>query len=142
MNYNEMYSQIIALKKMPLTAKNLQILISAIGEFPDALTIYKNNFMDERQTQKMLELEANGSAIAKHIIEHSEMTIRTTNSPELTYKYYGYVRIITPYVLDQLIDEVSNRIQLENEYSRVYNVESPIKQQEDELTLNELQQFC
>lgn len=142
MNYNEMYSQIIALKKMPLTAKNLQILISAIGEFPDALTIYKNNFMDESQTQKMLELGANGSAIAKHIIEYSEMNIRTTNSLELTYKYYGYVRIITPYVLDQLIDEVSNRIQLENEYSRVYNVESPIKQQEDELTLNELQQFC
>ena len=52
------------------------------------------------------------------------------------------MRIITPYVLDQLIDEVSNRIQLENEYSRVYNVGSPIKQQEDELTLNELQQFC
>lgn len=142
MNYNEMYNQIIALKKMPLTAKNLQILISTIGEFPDALAIYKNTFMDERQAQKMLELSANGSAIAKHIIEHSEMTIRATNSPELTYKYYGYVRIITPYVLDQLIDEVSNRIQLENEYSRVYNVESPIKQQEDELTLNELQQFC
>ena len=142
MDYEELYCQLMILKKAPMNERNIQFLIRTIGEFPDALEIYKNHFANEQQIQKMISNGVNGAAAAQHILENSQIEIRTSNSLELTYKYYGYVRSITPQLLDQLIDEVANRIQLENEYSRVAGVNSPMQEQEDELTLNELQQFC
>lgn len=142
MDYEELYRQLMILKKAPMSERNIQFLIRTIGEFPDALEIYKNHFANEQQIQKMISNGVNGAAAAQHILENSQIEIRTSNSLELTYKYYGYVRSITPQLLDQLIDEVVNRIQLENEYSRVAGVNSPMQEQEDELTLNELQQFC
>lgn len=142
MDYEELYHQLMILKKESMNEKNIQFLIRTIGEFPDALEIYKNHFANEKQIQKMIANGVNGAAAAQHILENGQIEIRTSNSLELTYKYYGYVRSITPQLLDQLIDEVANRIQLENEYSRVAGVNSPMQEQEDELTLNELQQFC
>lgn len=142
MDYEELYRQLMILKNAPMNEKNIQFLIRTIGEFPDALEIYKNHFSNEQQIKKMISNGVNGAAAAQHILENSQIEIRTSNSLELTYKYYGYVRSITPQLLDQLIDEVANRIQLENEYSRVAGVNSPMQEQEDELTLNELQQFC
>lgn len=66
---------------------------------------------------------------------------RTKNSLELTYRYYGYVRPITPAILNQVIDDVATRVQLENEYARTVHAPSPQDEKEDQLTLNELGQF-
>ena len=58
-----------------------------------------------------------------------------------TYRYYGYVKPITPAILNQVIDDVATRVQLENEYARTVHAPSPQDEKEDQLTLNELGQF-
>ena len=43
--------------------------------------------------------------------------------------------------LNQVIDDVATRVQLENEYARTVHAPSPQDEKEDQLTLNELGQF-
>lgn len=71
----------------------------------------------------------------------NQCELRTKNSLELTYRYYGYVKPITPAILNQVIDDVATRVQLENEYARTVHAPSPQDEKEDQLTLNELGQF-
>jgi len=117
--------------------QRVTLLITTIGEFPDALELYKNTFLNEKQAEELIRNGINGWAATQHILSKCE--IRTPNSTELSYKYYGYVRPITPRLLDQFIDMVANRVQLEKEYGEAAYLDAPKNEKEDELTLQELE---
>ena len=73
------------------------------------------------------------------------MEIRTTNSGDLTYKFYGHNKKLTAVELDQMIDLVSDYIQRQHEIAKwieeKYGTISEVATiQEEETTLNELEQ--
>ncbi|MDY4869372.1 MAG: hypothetical protein SO150_03400 [Faecalicoccus sp.] len=140
MEYHEMYNQLMMIKKNPMgmsMKQRVTLLITTVGEFPDALELYKNTFLNEKQAEELIRNGINGWAATQHILSKCE--IRTPNSTELSYKYYGYVRPITPRLLDQFIDMVANRVQLEKEYGGAAYLDAPKNEKEDELTLQELE---
>lgn len=96
-------------------------------------------FLTPDQVKNLQRFGINGKQASQYILNQCEL--RTKNSLELTYRYYGYVRPITPAILNQVIDDVATRVQLENEYARTVNAPSPQDEKEDQLTLNELGQF-
>lgn len=139
MEYDVYFNQLMYLKNNTknLTDKaRLQQLIRMIGNHPDALQMYKDMFLSPQQANQLVQLGINGSAVAKNILENCE--IRTTNSTEIAYRYYGYAKKITPATLNQFIDDIATRIQLENEYSRTAHIHSPQEEKEDELVLDEI----
>ncbi len=139
MEYDVYFNQLMYLKNNTknLTDKaRLQQLIRMIGNHPDALQMYKDMFLSPQQANQLVQLGMNGSAVAKNILENCE--IRTTNSTEIAYRYYGYAKKITPATLNQFIDDIATRIQLENEYSRTAHIHSPQEEKEDELVLDEI----
>lgn len=141
MDYENMYKQLQMIKKNPYHMSQKQrliMLITTLGEHPEAIYMYKDLFISPSQLARLQAQGISGWSLTQHILSHCEIV--TSNSTELTYKYYGYVRRITPALMDQLIDEVATRIQLEKEYAESLN-KTRLKQ-EDELTLGELQQFC
>ena len=139
MDYNDMYNQISYLKKnrnkIELTER-LKKIIAIIGEHPDALHLFENWFLDSNQVKQLENHRINHVALTQSILTGCKIT--TSNSCDLTYKFYGYCKTITPDSLDQLIDEVATRIQLEREYAMVAGRIPYVDQQEDELTLGEL----
>lgn len=137
--YEEIYNQLMYYRKNPkkLSEKErVRAIISLLGQQPNAIELYRDMFLDEQQIHSLYKNGINSMAIVKNI--ENEASIKTTNSSELTYSYYGYVKTITPATLNQFIDDVATRIQLENEYARTYHIESLQEEKEDELTLNEL----
>ena len=142
MYYDDMYNQISLLKKNKTKmAMNEQVkrIIMIIGEHPDAIHMFKNWFLDPVQVKELENSPMHNNSIVLNILNNCQ--IQTTNSNELTYKYFGYCKVITPEMMDQLIDAVATRIQLEQEYAKVLDVNPYIVREEDTLTLNELQEF-
>ncbi len=140
MDYENMLDQLYMVKKNPYHMSQKQrliVLLTTIGEHPEALYMYKDLFISPQQMDNLARQGINGWSLTQHILNNCEIV--TSNSAELTYKYFGYVRRITPALMDQLIDEVATRIQLENEYAKTYHQMREPK--EDELTLGELSQF-
>lgn len=141
-DYDMMYERLMYLKK---NQNNLSLnertkkLIEEIGEHPDAFEMYKGVFLTPDQVKNLQRFGINGKQASQYILNQCEL--RTKNSLELTYRYYGYVKPITPAILNQVIDDVATRVQLENEYARTVNAPSPQDEKEDQLTLNELGQF-
>lgn len=143
MTYEEVYERLRNYKKglgRTLNKETIQELIEILSQHPDALNMIENVFLDSKQVQLIKDNQFSAETVLKHMAQN--LQIRTSNSLELTYKYYGYVRTITPAFLDQFIDEVMTRVQLESEYAEIANVEPYIEQQEEKTTMNELSQFC
>ena len=142
MYYDDMYNQISSLKKnrtkMTLN-EQVKRIIMIIGEHPDAIHMFKNWFMDPKQVKELENSPMHNNSLVLNILNNCQ--IQTTNSNELTYKYFGYCKVITPESMDQLIDAIATRIQLEKEYAQVLDVNPYIVREEDTLTLNELEQF-
>lgn len=139
MEYDGYYNQLMALKNNTLNLSEkarLEKLIQLIGNHPDALQMYRDMFLSSNQAKQLANLGNNGLAVSKNILENCE--IRTTNSTEISYRYYGYAKKITPATLNQFIDAIATRIQLENEYSRTAHIHSPQEEKEDELVLDEI----
>ena len=142
MEYSDYYNQLMYLKKnlkhLPEDERTRQ-LIQIIGYHPDALQIYKDMFLSNGQVNQLIQKGANGLAVSKDILNKAE--IKTPNSAEITYRYYGYCKTITPALLNQVIDDIATRIQLENEYSKVAHINSPQQEKEDVLVLDELCEY-
>lgn len=119
--------------------QKLVTIIVALGEHPDTLNMYVDRFISPQQMEMLQKQGLNGWSITQNILANCE--IKTSNSAELTYKYFGYVKVITSSFIDQLIDEVSTRIQLEKEYADVAHVYFMRDEQEEELTFGELEEF-
>ena len=142
MDYDEIFNEIMLLKRNPNRLdlnKRTKRLIQLIGEHPNSLELYQNIFLSPIQVKELQIKSINGYALSKYIVEHSE--IKTTNLSELTYNFYGYVRTITPAFLNQIIDDVATRLQLEKEYADIINESSRFSEREDELTLGEIEEF-
>lgn len=139
MDYDYIYSNMMYLKKNPnhlSLSERTKRLIKEISDYPDAYEIYKGLFLNSYQIKNLQALGINAKDASRFILNQCE--IRTSNSTELTYQYYGFVKTITPALLNQVIDDVTNRIQLENEYAKTAHVQSLQDEKEDELTMNEL----
>lgn len=139
MGYDVYYNQLMYLKnntKNLSEKERLEQLIQLIGNHPDALQMYRDMLLSPHQANQLAQLGNNGLAVSKNILENCE--IRTTNSTEIAYRYYGYAKRITPAILNQFIDDIATRIQLENEYSRSAHIHSPQEEKEDELVLDEI----
>lgn len=137
--YDDIYNQLMYYKRNPKKLseeQRVKAIISLLGQHPNAIELYRDMFLNNQQIHSLYKNGINNTALVKNI--ENEATIKTTNSSELTYSYYGYVKTITPATLNQFIDDVATRIQLENEYAKTYHIESLQEEREDELTLNEL----
>lgn len=120
--------------------ERLKILIKEIGYHPDALQIFNNlHLISKEQMLKANSQGVRGTQLAKNMLQTIE--VKTSNSSELSYKYYGYVRPITPGMLDQMIDMVATRVQLQKEYAELANQEIDDLIQEEETTLGELEEL-
>lgn len=120
--------------------QRLKLLIREIGYHPDAIQIFANmNLISKEQVMTANTKGIKGYQMAKDILK--KMEIKTSNSNELTYKYYGYVRPITPGMLDQMIDMVATRVQLQKEYAELAHQEIDDLVQEEDLTLGELEEM-
>lgn len=141
-DYDMMYERLMYLKKnqnkLSLNERTKKV-IEEIGKHPDAFEMYKGVFLTPDQVKNLQRFGINGKQASQYILNQCEL--RTKNSLELTYRYYGYVKPITPAILNQVIDDVATRVQLENEYARTVHAPSPQDEKEDQLTLNELGQF-
>lgn len=140
-------SYLMQLKKNPQKwndMKRLYHLLSIIGEHPDALQILGNlQLIDRDNVQVMQKTGLNGWRMAQELIKRME--IRTTNSDELTYKFYGHYKKLTAVELDQMIDLVSDYIQRQHEIAnwieeKYGTISEAAMIQEEETTLNELEQ--
>ena len=143
MVYEEVYEKLARFKETlngKLDRKQIQELLKILSQHPDALDMIDNVFLDSKQIRLIKENGFSAETVLNHMADH--LQIRTSNSLELTYKYYGYVRPITPAFLNQFLDEIMTRIQLETEYAEVANLDAYIERQEDKTTANELGQFC
>ena len=142
MNYDDMYNQISILKKnksQMTLQERFKRIVSIVGEHPDAIHLFENWFLDSNQVRCLSGLNVDRYALTQSILQQSQ--IKTSNSSELTHKYYGFCKVITPQLMDQLIDAVATRIQMEREYAKVMDIHPSYDHQEEELTLNELSQF-
>lgn len=141
-DYDMMYERLMYLKKnqnkLSLNERTKKV-IEEIGKHPDAFEMYKGVFLTPDQVKNLQRFGINGKQASQYILNQCEL--RTKNLLELTYRYYGYVKPITPAILNQVIDDVATRVQLENEYARTVHAPSPQDEKEDQLTLNELGQF-
>lgn len=140
MDYDATLDKLYMIKMNPykMTQKQrLRELITVIGEHPEAVYWCKNLFATSKQLNELQQQGLSGWGITQHILKNCEIV--TSNSKDLTYRYFGYVKPITPATLNQVIDAVATRIQLEQEYAMVYHNQRP--EQEDELTMGELSQF-
>lgn len=140
-DYDMMYERLMYLKKNQnnlslneRTKKLLKKLENTLMHLK-CTRVFFNTRSSEKSTTLWYQRKAGISVYPK------SMWIKNKNSLELTYRYYGYVKPITPAILNQVIDDVATRVQLENEYARTVHAPSPQDEKEDQLTLNELGQF-
>lgn len=105
----------------------LGLFLTSISRYhPEADVIFSNlEFIDP----DLLRIPGNTYLISQYIMEHIEK--QTSNSDELMIKYFGYAMPITAKNLNQVIDDVSKGIEI-NQYEVQENIE------EDELSLDEI----
>lgn len=143
MDAKKMEKKLLEIKRSSRKLSNeerLRLFIKEIGYHPDAIQILANlHLISKEQVMNSHSQGVKGFQLAKNILKNIE--IKTSNSNELTYKYFGYVRPITPRELDQMIDMVATRVQLQKEYSKLANQEIDDLVQEEETTLGELEEM-
>ena len=107
-DYDMMYERLMYLKKnqnkLSLNERTKKV-IEEIGKHPDAFEMYKGVFLTPDQVKNLQRFGINGKQASQYILNQCEL--RTKNSLELTYRYYGYVKPITPAILNQVIDDVA-----------------------------------
>lgn len=145
MEYRQEFLKLQRLKLNPNKmnqAARLEELIKTISEHPDGLQIFANlRLIDPEHLTALQKKGATGRAVAESIFNNIQ--IKTPNSDDLSYRYYGYIRHITADELDQLIDRVATRLQIQAEIqemsdSQQYEINTHELENEDELTLDEL----
>ena len=78
--------------------QKLVTIIVALGERLDILNMYVDRFISPQQMEMLQKQGLNGWSITQNILANCE--IKTSNSAELTYKFFGYVKVITPSFID------------------------------------------
>lgn len=116
--------------------QRMKMLLVVIGEHPDALSIIKNmGLIDLDLVNQLLAQGANGYTISQAIMNSIE--IKTPSSDELSLSCFGYVKAITPSELNVYIDEVIERMEAQS----MYSVKSIELEQEQEMALDEIEEF-
>lgn len=117
--------------------QRLQMMLIAISEHPDSLSLIRNlDIIDPDLLNQLIMNGANGYAVAQSMLNQIE--IKTPNSDDLSMAVFGYVKTITPAELDDYIDEVYGRIESQQIYSK--DLEEA-RYQEQEIALDELEEF-
>lgn len=128
-------------KERELTEGDMTIfLLVSLSENPYCREIIRSSRMLSDEKMKLMDRQwcSSGDMCRAMIGNLVDPEIVTSNSAELTDKFFGYVRPISPMMLDLLIDAVETRNRIIRNAARAYGLETDDIIQEEELTLGEL----